>query len=765
MTSGAKLYNSRIIDTYLQLIRDRYPDVSVSDVLLYAGMELYEVADQGHWFTQEQTNRFHEKCVEATGNRNIAREAGRFAASPGTLGVMRQYGLSLTGPLKAFQVIGNSTRKFTLSSEYTSRKLGTNRVEILVKPKPGVTEEPFQCENRQGFFEAIIRGFDIEGAHIEHTECMFNGGDACRYIISWKSTRAVQLKRARDIFSLMAILGAIPTYLAAPIYFSSVFLPVSAVLCLAAAWMAERARASELECNLEHQWDVTDQLSDQIEVNYRNTNLSREVGQIVVTQNTISGVINSICEVLKNTLDYDRGLILLTDPDNKRLEIMGAYGYVDQYLDLLTNIAFRLDKADSKGVFVVSFKEQRPFLVNNISEIESDLSPRSREFMFALGTQAFICVPIILEGKSIGVLAVDNMQTKKALVASDVNLLMGVSPAIAISIQNMRLLESRTAQFESTLQVLADSIDARDFLTAGHSEKVAEYAVGIAEELGLPSETVRVVRTAALLHDYGKIGVPDSILKKKGALTEEERAVIRTHPTKTKQILDKVSFDGPYMEIPDITYAHHEKWDGTGYPRGLKGEEIPLASRIIAAADFYEAITSERHYRDPMAADQALREFQDQSGKHFEPPIVEAFSRYIARNSLCLIDDNPKNDPGKPRKPRIPYRTHVATSVDQRTIAGSSVDISQGGLYITSPETDMVDPGTEITITFTMPETSELVQIQGRIAWVNRGIERPAESKPDGFGVQFSDIPPKVHSNLMQFISCFAPPVAGTLMH
>jgi len=764
-----KIYNSRILDTYLQLIKTRYPHIDVGEILEYAGMEAYEVADQASWFTQEQVSRFYQRCAQLTGNANIARDAGRFAASPGTLGVMRQYTLGLLGPLKAFNLIGKTTTKnFTKSAEYVCRSLANNQVEITVTPHQGIQEEPFQCKNRLGFFEAIVTIFNLSAPEIEHPECLFDGGACCRYQIRWRETGSQHFRKLRNYFAAFALAGTLAVYHVAGIATGAAVSITSLTMLFLLQMLLESSSRKELLAGMTHLWDSSEQLAEQVDLNYRNTQLTREVGEVIASKTSIDEVLDSVTQVLQKTLDYDRGLILLANESNNRLEIRGVYGYIGQHHDLLTNISFHLDNPRSKGVFVVSFREQKPFLINNAKEIEKTLSPKSQEFLRALGTQSFICVPIVMGGHSIGILSVDNLQTKKPLVVSDINLLLGIAQTIAISIQNARLLEARAEQFDSTLQVLADSIDARDFLTAGHSEKVAEYAVAIAEELGHDDDYCRVLRTAALLHDYGKIGIPDSILKKDGPLTDEERAVIRTHPTKSKQILDKVSFEGDYKAIPDIVLAHHERWDGTGYPNALKGETIPLGARIIATADLFEAITAKRHYRDPMQVDEAIQELREQSGKHLQPEIVDAFLKYLERNTVCLLN-NPDRDPdsdlstGRSRESRVPYRTEVSTSIELRTISGTCVNLSRGGLFIHSPEADQIQSGSQVSITFALPQDNQLVQLDGKVAWVNKSRKRSSERLPLGFGVQFARVKPEVHRHLDSYISNH--PVATATTH
>jgi putative nucleotidyltransferase with HDIG domain len=322
---------------------------------------------------------------------------------------------------------------------------------------------------------------------------------------------------------------------------------------------------------------------------------------------------------------------MLANQENTRLIFRAGFGYTQEKLNLLKKSAFHLDRPGAKGVFVSCYKDQKPFLINDISEINHRLSPRSQAFAKKIGSQSFICCPIICEGKSLGVLAVDNLKSKKPLVDSDLNLLLGLSHVIGISVRNVELLEARDRQMQSILQTLAASIDARDPLTAGHSAKVTEYAMGICEELNIPQKKCEAIRVAALLHDYGKIGVPDAILKKPDRLTLDEYEIVKTHVDKTRVILEQINFSDEFSQVPQIAGAHHEKTDGSGYPLGLKGEQIPLGARIIAVADFFEAITAKRHYREPLPVDIAFQLLDKECGIHFDKNIINAFKGYYLR--------------------------------------------------------------------------------------------------------------------------------------
>jgi HD-GYP domain-containing protein (c-di-GMP phosphodiesterase class II) len=626
------LYNSRIADTYIKLIKRRYSFVNIGELLAYAGMKPYEVADQGHWFTQEQINLFHERLKKLTGNDDIAREAGRYAASPEAIGVMRQYVLGLVGPAKAYDMVGNASTKFTRSSRYESRKIAENKVEVTVTPNDGVTEQSFQCANRIGFLEAVSMIFNYELPHIEHTECLFTGGKACKYIISWKKNLSSVWCRIRNLVALLLTIAAIVSLFINPWFATGTFIPVAIVVILVLTLIAEHREKAEIRSSLDNLWNSTDQLLEQINMNYNNALMTNEIGQVISRQTNIDDILLSVVQILEKRLDYDRGLILLTNREKDRLVFCAGFGYSEEQLSLLKKTAFHLNRPESKGAFVVALREQKPLLINDVNEIEGDLSPRSLALLNKLGAKSFICCPIICEDEGLGILAVDHLKSKRPLLQSDMSLLMGIAPVVGISIRNADLIDARGRQFRSILKVMAASIDARDPLTAGHSEKVTEYALGICSELGLSHEHRELIRVAAMLHDYGKIGVPDAILKKNGVLTDDEYEIVKTHSHKTREILEQINFEGVFSKVPEIAGSHHEKIDGSGYPLGLKGKEIPLGARIIAVADFFEAITAKRHYREPMTIDEAFHLLREGSGKHFDRRLVGALISYYNKS-------------------------------------------------------------------------------------------------------------------------------------
>lgn len=634
------LYNSCIINTFIKLLKSRYPQVNIPRLLADAGIEHYQVEDEGHWFSQEEVDRFYEELVRATGNRDIAKEAGRYSASPDALGTMARYLMGLIGPARVFSMVEKLSAGYTRSAHYTSRSLGRNAIEIMVKPLPGVKEKKYQCDNRIGYFQAAVQVFTRKLPRIEHTECIFQGGDCCRYVISWQESTSATWNRIRNTLFLIVAAVSIHFSMYLPHDLLKLLPPVSLLLLFLLTVYSEHRESKDLVSAVDNLRSSMDSILSNAAYNVNHALLINEIGQTISKEIKLDALLKGVIEVLEKRLDYDRGLILLADKTKEYLVFSTGFGYSEEILAFLEDTSFHLTKPDSKGIFVICYRERKPFLINDVEEIEGNLSARSLEFAKLIGSKSFICCPIIYEDESVGVLAVDNIQTKRPLLQSDINLLMGIAPEIGISVHNALLIEDQDRQFRSILQTLAASIDARDYMTAGHSQKVTEYSLGICRELGLSKEYTDMILVAAQLHDYGKIGIRDSILKKAGPLSESEREEIKTHVVKTEEILRQAHFEGIYKEVPRIAGSHHERLDGRGYPRGLKGEEIPLGARIIAVADFYEAVTAKRHYRDPMPYNEATEYLVRECGKHFDPVVVEAFLVYLSREGLLKSEDS-----------------------------------------------------------------------------------------------------------------------------
>ncbi|MDD2679539.1 MAG: HD domain-containing protein [Candidatus Omnitrophica bacterium] len=263
------------------------------------------------------------------------------------------------------------------------------------------------------------------------------------------------------------------------------------------------------------------------------------------------------------------------------------------------------------------------------------------EYLFSLGIYDFIAKPINLEklfflvkkGIDMHTLMIANRRLTQGLKESNSALEKQntlLAKRIEDSTKNLtRLYEDLRSTYMRTIKVLAQAIDARDHYTHSHSENVAKIAVAIASEMGLSAKDVETIRQACELHDLGKIGVEDCILGKTSSLTDEEWTQIRRHPQIAVQILEPLTF---LNDVIELVRQHHEHYNGTGYPVGGKGEDIPLGARIIHLADAYEAMRSARSYRKiPLTKEAAVEEIKKHSGTQFDPKVVEAFLKVVDR--------------------------------------------------------------------------------------------------------------------------------------
>ncbi len=260
-------------------------------------------------------------------------------------------------------------------------------------------------------------------------------------------------------------------------------------------------------------------------------------------------------------------------------------------------------------------------------------------------TRNILCMPLLnKKGDLIGVYQVLNKLEHPHFTSADEDLLAALSGSAAVAIENARLYEEQKKQFNSFIEVLASSVDAKDPTTYDHSKMVTGISVAIAKELGLPHQRVEFIRIAAVLHDYGKIAIPDAILGKPGKLEKEEFKMMRSHVSETIEILSKVYFSKEMRDVPRIAGMHHERLDGTGYPLGLKDKEVSLEGRILAVADIFHAMMQERPYKGGLTPQEALAEckkltaphigrFGDPEGVHLDKDVVAGLERILEREN------------------------------------------------------------------------------------------------------------------------------------
>ena len=345
-----------------------------------------------------------------------------------------------------------------------------------------------------------------------------------------------------------------------------------------------------------------------------------KIGRSITAQTDINVLLRVIAEETKVAMQADRCTVFLLDKKTNELWSKIALGLDSE------EIRFPADKG--LAGYVVRTGESI-----NITDAYND--PRfNPDVDKATGytTKTILCMPIKNNNQEIiGAFQVLN-KVNGVFTKSDEDLLVAIGGSASIALENAQLFEQQKELykeqkllFESFINTLAASIDARDKITAGHSTRVKLYSMLMADELHLDTKTKEILEKAATLHDIGKIGIRDSVLQKEGKLTDEEYKHIQEHVKITHNILQQICTNEDFKQISEIACSHHEKYDGTGYYRHLKGEEIPYGGRILAVSDVFDAITSKRHYRDKMPIVNVIDILLKGSGSHFDKSLVDVF--------------------------------------------------------------------------------------------------------------------------------------------
>jgi len=352
----------------------------------------------------------------------------------------------------------------------------------------------------------------------------------------------------------------------------------------------------------------------------RELSAMHNISQAFTSTLNYQEVISVVAQRIGNLIGAQFASVLLPDKNQRHLNIVASYNLSAEYVWTINKKHYI---PVGVGPLGRAFTEQKAFTVTDV------LSDRSyeqwRHLASIQGYSSLIALPLLSKDESIGVISI-YFTEKRELKKEEIDLLTTAANEAAIAIENARMYENLQDAFVGTIRSLAETIDAKDPYTRGHSERVSLYSEAIARGLELTGEELQTIRYAGYLHDVGKIGIPDAILTKPGKLTLEEFKIIKKHPVLSERILKPVGFPFP---VQPIVRHHHERYDGKGYPDGLAGEEIPLGARILFVADAYEAMTSDRPYRKALSVERAMQELANNKGTQFDPRVVDAFIRII----------------------------------------------------------------------------------------------------------------------------------------
>ncbi len=362
-----------------------------------------------------------------------------------------------------------------------------------------------------------------------------------------------------------------------------------------------------------------------------------EIDREISTSSDLSSTLNLICLNVKQHLNVDSVSILLFNEKADLFEYAYGIGFETS----------RIQNATVKmGYSLAGIAAQEKKLIHIRDLQEKNLDEAFASLLAEERVKNYLGIPLLAKNKLVGVLELftrDNIEPDKEWL----EFFETLAGQAALAIENAQLIEglenvnqdlyqlnedlinanrNLTASYDATIESLAMALSLRDDETEGHSRRVTKMMAELAERMNFSAEDRINIHRGTLLHDIGKIGVPDAILHKPGILTQEEREAMQQHPLFAYNLLKSIDYLKPALDIPHL---HHEKWDGTGYPHGLSGENIPLPARLFAVVDVYDALTSDRPYRKAWSRENAIAYIHDQSGSHFDPDIVKIFLSYL----------------------------------------------------------------------------------------------------------------------------------------
>ena len=363
-------------------------------------------------------------------------------------------------------------------------------------------------------------------------------------------------------------------------------------------------------------------------------------GQMLLGEHNLQTILNQTIKVVCDVLRVEYAALALVAPGGKMYSIKTGLGFPSKKIQEAVDIPVTGNSTISQSI-----RTKIPVIIPDIN-LEKQLKTYTADHNVKLTSS--LIVPMLMGEEAIGGIAVYS-QSSRQWSEDEIRFLSLLANQTAIAIENTRLFEAEhtarkhaevlhmqtiqqaqdlTLAYDTTIEGWSRALDLRDKETEEHTLRVTNLTLQLAQAFGISDAELKHIRRGALLHDIGKMGIPDTILRKSGALSDEEWAMMRQHPQLAYEMLSPIAYLLPALDIP---YCHHEKWDGTGYPRGLQGEEIPLAARIFAVVDVFDALTSDRHYRPAWTTKKAIEHIRQQAGSHFDPKVVDVFSRSIGK--------------------------------------------------------------------------------------------------------------------------------------
>jgi len=575
---------------YPELLDTLYEDLDPFFDTVYNVEEF--LLDEHNWISQEVFVKLVERVKEHSGDPGISREIGRESILYRSFGYLENIFIKTIGhPFLAIRRTPSINAKFNKTKEVEIVESDWSHAVVRLKWFGDLGSTKDVCRYNFGIYETIPTIWGLPEGKLTELKCQFDGDEYCEFKLEWAKK------------SILALIFGFFT--------------------------RRREVLNESLAELEREKALVER--KYIEVDNLNVELNRRIERLTslnaCTKATASilntdKLLDVVTSLITNVMRFDRAIILLVDEKKNVLVPVKIAGTPLENIDRLKGYAIPLDRTQNILARVVNTG-----VAQKVTDVDQSFLRKENVILKEFNPKSFVAVPLITRNKVIGVMAAERTGGLREFTSNDLEYVMNFCSQIAISLENVRLMDDMKQSYVSSILSLASALEAKDPYTRGHSNRVAAYSTMIAQKLELDEERVEQIRLMSLMHDIGKIGIPDSIIDKPGKLTSEEFSLIKRHPLVGLYIIEPLLANNPEI---GLMKSHHERFDGFGYPEGLSGNNIPLEARILAVADSFDAMTTTRPYRDPMSRKEAVKEIKRNRGTQFCPKISDIFTTIIS---------------------------------------------------------------------------------------------------------------------------------------
>jgi len=584
-----------------QYVLNRKPD-RVDEVFqdlpgLYATIDnpIEVLTDENNWVSSELVVKVFENAKRILNDPNAPFTIGMESIARRQFGYIQKFFLTaFGGPSVLLKRVNHINSQFNTNKIVENVYSSADHAVIRLHWKENRGQTSDLCSFNRGIYSALPTIWNLPPAEVTETYCYFKGDPYCQFNIRFHDNR-------RNFWNLINTFQTRKSQL------------LSAL---------EQIENDKLV--LKKKYDEVNRLNEQLADKVEKLRAINVASNLLVSQDNSEEILKATMKSMIDVLKFDRAIIMLVDQTESKLEFKYAIGedplIIEKYLK---NYIIPLSR--EKNLIAKVARQGRPVYIDDPRR--AGLRPGNR-IIHNFGVGSFIMAPLLAGDRIIGIVGADRQKSNNSVTPRDLDELAIFTNNIAEMLHKAQLKEEVESSYLNTVKALVQAIEEKDAYTRGHSERVAEISVEIGVHMGLIGRKLEYLRLGCLLHDVGKIGISEAIVRKPKDLTEAEYNIIKQHPIKGEEIVRPISFLKDHL---NIVRNHHEWYNGAGYPDGLKGEEIPLEAQIVSVADAFDAITSTRPYRKGLTKKEAYQRISLLSGTQFSPRVVKAFSEVYKR--------------------------------------------------------------------------------------------------------------------------------------